>query len=354
VTTRSVVIGLAAPLLSVVAALALSSLLVLAIGESPLEIASVFVTGVLGTSEGIATILFNATALMLTGLSVAFAYRAGLFNIGAEGQLTMGAFCTTLVALALPGAPSVVLVPLCILAAAAGGAVWGAIPGVLRARRGVHEVINTIMLNFIASGITGYFVVHVLREKEGMIPQTAAIPAAAHLPRLGEWLPLPPESPANAAFLLALAAAGFTAWLLARTPFGLRVRALGLGERAALTAGIPTGRTIIGAMAVAGALAGLAGVNEVLGFRYRFLDNFAGGVGFLGIAVALLGRARPGGVVAAAFLFGALGAAALEIDLFTEVPREIALIAQAVILLFVVAGEDVARRVLDRAAVGAR
>jgi simple sugar transport system permease protein len=352
VSARGLAGAVVPPVLSVTAAVALGALLVLAIGESPAEVARVFVTGVLGTGEGIATILFNATSLAFTGLSVAFAYRAGLFNIGAEGQLTIGAFLATLVALGLPGAPALVLVPLAILAAAAGGAAWGAIPGLLRARLGVHEVINTIMLNFVASALTGYFVVHVLREPGRMIPQTAAIPEAARLPRLGEWLPLPPESPANAAFLLALLAAVAAAWLLARTPFGFRVRAIGQGERAARTCGVPTSSTIVGAMAVAGALAGLAGVNEVLGFRYRFLDNFAGGVGFLGIAVALLGRARPSGVVAAALLFGALSAGSLEIDVFTDVPREVALVVQAGILLFVVAGDDVARRLLARRARG--
>ncbi|MEZ5066607.1 MAG: ABC transporter permease [bacterium] len=343
-TLRSLGAAVLAPAASVAAALLFGALLILAIGESPLVVAEVCAKGVFGTAEGLATILFSATGLMCTGLSVAFAYRAGLFNIGAEGQVLVGAFVATLVALALPAAPALVLVPLCVVAAAIGGAFWGAIPGFLRARLGVHEVINTIMLNFLASALTGYLVVHVLREPGEMIPQTPAIPLAAHLPRLGEWTPLPAQSPANAALLVALAAALALAWILARTPFGFRVRALGLGERAARTAGLPVGATIVGAMAVAGAVAGLAGANEVLGFRYRFLDNFTGGIGFLGIAVALLGRARPGGVVIAALLFGALNAASLEIDLFTDVPREIGFVVQAAILLFVVAGDHVLRR----------
>jgi len=238
------------------------------------------------------------------------------------------------------------------VAAAAGGAAWGAIPGVLRARLGVHEVINTIMLNFIASGLTGYLTVYVLKEPGQMIPHTSRIVEAARIPRLGNLPfpgnPLPPSSPANVALLLALAAAVACAWILYRTPFGFRVRALGLGEAAARTAGIPTRGTLVGTMAVAGALAGLAGVNEVLGFRYRFLDNFAGGVGFLGIAVALLGRVRMSGVVAAALLFGVLGAGAVEVDLFTAVPRELVLVVQAAILLFVVAADEVTHRILLR------
>jgi general nucleoside transport system permease protein len=312
----------------------------------------VLVHGVFGTADGFAAVLFDMTALVFTGLSVAFAFRAGLFNIGAEGQLTVGAFLATMVALHVAHAPAVVLVPLCILAAAAGGAAWGAIPGLLRARLGVHEVINTIMMNFIASGLTGYFTVHVFRQPGQMIPQTSPIPVAARIPRLGSLPipgnPIPSSSPANVALLLALAAAAACTWVLFRTPFGFRIRALGAGERAARTAGMPTGRTIVAAMAFAGALAGLAGVNEVMGFRYRFLDNFAGGVGFLGIAVALLGRVRMSGVVAAAALFGVLNAGAVEVDLFTKVPREIVLVVQAAILLFVVAADEIARRAFSR------
>jgi simple sugar transport system permease protein len=347
---RDTVAAALAPVLAVLAAMALGALLIAAIGESPWEVFLVLVHGTIGTPDGFAAILFNATSLILAGLSVAFAFRAGLFNIGAEGQLTLGAFTATCVALALPGAPAFVLVPLAILAAAVGGGVWGAIPGLLRARLGVHEVINTIMMNFIASGLTGYFTVYVLKEPNQMIPHTSRIPEAARIARLGD-LPgsfLPPSSPANVSLFLAIAVAVLVAWILYRTPFGFRVRALGLGAEAARTAGIPTGSVLVWTMAVSGAIAGLVGVNEVLGFRYRFLDNFSSGIGFLGIAVALLGRVRMTGVVAAAFLFGILNAGAVEIDLFTDVPRVVIFVVQAGILLFVVAGDDLLRRALGR------
>lgn len=345
--TEAFLVPLLSPLLAVLCACALAGVLVVLIGEDPVRVLNVVWNGVLRTPDGIASILFNATALIFAGLSVAFAFRAGLFNIGAEGQLIIGAFTTTVVALALPGLPALLLVPLCVLAAAAGGALWAAVPGILRARLGAHEVINTIMMNFIASGLTGYLTVHVLKEPGQMIPQTSPIPVAARIPRLGELAlpanPLPAASPANAALLLAIAVAVCLGWLLRRTPFGFEVRALGQGERAARTAGLPTHRTLVAAMALAGAIAGLGGVNEVMGFRYRFLDGFSSGVGFLGIAVALLGRARVSGVVAAALLFGALSAGALEIDLFTEVPRELMLVVQAAILLLVVAGDGLFR-----------
>jgi simple sugar transport system permease protein len=349
---RDALVRAAAPVVAVLAAAAFGSVLVLAAGGSPAATARAAWQGVLGTPDGVGAVLFNATTLVFTGLSVAFAFRAGLFNIGAEGQLLVGAFLAALTGLALDGLPALLVVPACIVAAAAGGALWGAIPGLLRARLGVHEVINTIMMNFIASGLTGYLTVHVFKEPGQMIPQTSPIAAAARLPRLGALPipgnPIPASSPANVALLLALAAAAAAAWVLYRTPWGFEIRAIGAGERAARTAGLPVAGTVVGAMAAAGALAGLAGVNEVLGFRYRFLDNFSSGVGFLGIAVALLGRARMSGVVAAALLFGGLSAGAVEIDLFTSVPREVVLVVQAGILLFVVAADEVARRFLRR------
>ncbi|MFN8176982.1 MAG: ABC transporter permease [bacterium] len=335
-------------LLAVGAAALIGAAMALAIGQSPLAAARAIVSGVLLDRDGIGAILFDATTLALTGLSVAFAFRAGLFNIGAEGQLTVGAFAAAVIPLALPRAPGWVLVPLAAAGAACAGGIWGAIPGLLRARLGGHEVLNTIMMNFVAAGLTGYLTVHVLRTPGEMIPQTPAIAAAAEIPRLGATPILrsvvSPASPANGALFLALAAALLASWTLARTPFGFRVRALGLGERAAHTAGVPTRTTIVLAMTMAGALAGLAGVNEVLGFRHRFLDNFAGGVGFLGIAVALLGGARPSGVLAAALLFGALNAGAVEIDISTGIPRELVLVLQAAILLVATAGDELLRR----------
>ncbi len=329
---------------AVLAALAAGGALVAAIGESPAEAFAALVHGVAGSPASVGAVLFQATTLVFTGLAAALPFRAGLFNIGAEGQLLVGSFAATVAALSMPGAPALLLVPACALAAALAGAAWGAIPGILRARLGVSEVINTIMLNFVASGLTGYLTVHVFQEPGQMIPHTRAIPAAAHLPRLGALPlpgnPFPVSSPANAsifvAVLLLVAVAGF----LHRTVRGFELRAVGAGERAAKVAGISVGGVTILAMALGGAIAGLAGLNEVRGFRGRFADNFSGGVGFLGIAVALLGRATSRGVAAAALLFGALGAGAVEIDLFTKVPREILLVLQAMILLAVLAANE--------------
>jgi simple sugar transport system permease protein len=350
---RETLAPLAAPAIALAGAAAVGGALVAAAGANPLQVAATVARGVLGTPDGIASVVFAATTLAFTGLSVAFAFRAGLFNIGAEGQVAVGSLAATVAAIALGERSAPLVVGAAALAGAAAGAAWGAVPGILRARLGVHEVINTIMMNFVAAGLTGYLTVHVLREEGEMIPQTPPVPEAAHVARLGDlpWLEkvFPSSSPANAAVFLALAVAALAAWILARTPLGFEMRAVAAGERAARTSGIPVGATWIRAMAVAGAFAGLAGVNEVLGFRHRFVDGFTSGVGFLGIAVALLGRGRVPGVLGAALLFGGLGAGAVEIDVATEVPREVVLVAQGALLLFLAGGDELARRLPGRA-----
>jgi simple sugar transport system permease protein len=280
---------------------------------------------------------------------VAYAFRAGLFNIGAEGQLYIGAFAAAALALALPDLPRPLALPLGIGAAALGGALWGALPGWLKARYGVHEVINTIMMNFLAVGITGYFVERHLREADQMIPQTPEIaPAYQLLPFAksgwGAWLGLDRANPLGLSVLLALLAALLLTWLFRRSVEGYRLQVVGLSPEAARYAGISVGAMTVRAMAVSGALAGLVGVHEVMLYRHRFLDNFSTGLGFLGIAVALMGRNHPLGVVLAAILFGFLSTGALEIDIFTEVPRELVVVLQALIILFVVAIAEMARR----------
>ncbi len=329
-------------------ALVVGAALSAAVGESPARASAALLQGAFGTFAAFGAVLFQATTLVFVGLAVALPYRAGLFNIGAEGQLLVGALAAAATALAVPGAPALVLVPLAIAASAAGGALWGAIPGFLRARLGVHEVIATIMMNFIASALTSWLVVVVLQEPGQMIPHTREIPQAAQLARLGELPvpgnPFPASSAANVSLFVALLALGAFAWVLRRTSLGFELRAVGEGEAAARVVGISRVRTALIAMAAGGALAGLAGINEVLGFRHRYLDNFSGGIGFLGIAVALLGRSRAAGVLAASLFFGALGAGSVEVDLFTKVPREILLVLQAVILLAFAAADASVRR----------
>jgi ABC-type uncharacterized transport system permease subunit len=345
--------NLLAPVLAVVVSFLVGGLVVAAIGESPLRVYAILFRGALGSVDGVGYVLFSSVPLIFAGLAVAFAFRGGLFNIGGEGQLYIGSFVCAWAALALGGLPAPVLVPLLVLVSAAGGALWAALPGYLKARFGAHEVINTIMMNFIAIGLTGYLVVEVFKEVGQMTPQTAEIPAAAQLPRLAGALqhvgiPMPAANPLNASILVAGAAIWLAWFILYRTTLGYEIRAVGLSPKAAEYGGINIRRTIVMTMVISGAFAGLVATNEVMGFRHRFLDNFSSGIGFMGIAVALLGRNSPLGVLFAALLFGMLNAGALEIDVFTDVPRELILVVQAVTIILVVVGNEVLQRRLGQ------
>ena len=235
--------------------------------------------------------------------------------------------------------PAVVLVPLCFAAAIAAGAAWGAIPGLLKARFGSHEVINTIMMNFIAVALVSYFTQYHYRTPGDPIMQTAEISANAFLPRLGQIIPgLPTRIPLNVSFLMALAASALVYVFLWRTKWGYELRATGSNPSAAEYGGISVRRQIVLAMAISGGLAGMVGINEVMGYRHRYYDGFSDSYGFTGIAVALLGRNHPVGVVVAALLFAVLTRGGVPVDAFTQhVTKDIVQILQATIILFVAA-----------------
>lgn len=324
-------------------ALLCASLLIVCVGGSPLEVYRLLVAGTWGNAYGVGQVLFKTTPLVFTGLSVAIALQAGLFNIGAEGQLTVGAFATALVgAYAAPRSPWLA-VPLALVAGFGGGALVGAIPGVLKATRGAHEVINTIMLNFIVrAAMVGVGAHLFLRESV----HTTPIAAQAELPRLAALFPSLKGSAANASVGVALAVALACAWMLKRTRTGFQLRAVGESPAAAETAGIPVGRRIVLAMALAGGVAGLTGANFVLGYKHYYEDGFSGGIGYMGIAVAVLGRAQPLGVLGAALLFGTLSQGALAVNAL--VPKELVDVLQAVIIFAVIAAAPEVRRRLGR------
>ena len=327
------------PVIAVLAAFVVGGLFVLAIGGSPFETFRLLLGSAFSWPDGIGYTLFLATPLIFTGLAVAVAFRAGLLNIGAEGQLYVGAFATAWVGIVGGSLPGFILVPLCMLAAIVAGAVWGAIPGLLKARFGSHEVINTIMMNFVAVSIVSYLTQYHYRTPGDAILETASIGPNARIARLGRFVPgLPERIPLNLAFVLALVACALVYLFLQYTKWGYEIRATGANPSAAEYGGISVRRQIVLAMAISGGLAGMVGINEVLGYRYRYYDGFSDNYGFTGIAVALLGRNHPVGVVFAALLFGVLMRGGIPVDAFTEhVTKDIVQILQATIILFVAA-----------------
>lgn len=337
------------PLIAVVAAFIIGGLIVLAIGDNPVTVYRLLLSSAFGFFDALGNFtydnwgytLFQATPLIFTGLAVALAFKCGLLNIGAEGQLYVGAFAAAWVGITLANLPGVILIPLAMLAAMLAGAIWGAIPGVLKARFGSHEVINTIMLNFIAVGLISYLTQNFYKAPGDPIMQTMPIAEQAHLARAATLLnPIgigfPQRIPLNLAFLLALLMC-FLVWVfLWRTKWGYEIRAVGSNPAAAEYGGINVKRQIVLAMALSGALAGMVGINEVLGYRYRYYHDFSPGYGFTGIAVALLGRNHPVGVALAAILFGALIRGGLFVDIFTDkVSKDLVQVLQAIIILFV-------------------
>ncbi len=321
------------PLVAVLLGLSLGLAVTALAGESPWLVLKVLVQSSVGTAYDLGMTLFYATPLIFTGLSVAIAFQAGLFNIGAEGQLAFGALAAAAMGILVPGAPAWIAPILGIFAAIAGGAIWGFIPGYLRARRGSHEVINTIMLNFVAAGLTSWVTLYLLRSEDSQNPETKAV-GAGYL--LSHWTSVFGDAPLSLAFVLAILAAIGMGFFLWRTTAGFELRAVGQNESAARAAGIDAAKVRILAMVLAGGLAGMVGVAEVMGNAGKFRMNFSPDYGFIGIAVALLGRNRPLGVVGAALLFGALQKGTGALDFETEhVTRELSSIIQALVILSV-------------------
>lgn len=341
------------PLIAVVAAFVVGAVIILIIGDNPINAYLILFNSALSWPDGIGYTLAYATPLIFTGLAVAVAFRCGLLNIGAEGQLYFAAMVTTFVGIKLGGVafelngvpvapfaslPRVVLLPLCMLVAIIAGAFWGAIPGVLKAKLGSHEVINTIMLNFIALALISYFTQYHYKAP-GPIMQTVEIGKAAQLPRMGSFIPgLPERIPLNLAFVLALIACVLVYLFLWRTKWGYAIRATGANPSAAEYGGISIKTQIVIAMAVSGGLAGMVAIGEVLGNRHRYYNEFSDNYGYTGIAVALLGRNHPVGVVFAALLFAILDRGAIFVDAFTEhISKDIVLVIKGLVVLFVAA-----------------
>src|SRR5882672_5946436 len=327
------------PLIAVVAAFIVGGILILIIGDNPLEAYRLLFGSALSWPVGIGYTLFYATPLIFTGLAVLVAFRCGLLNIGAEGQLYIAAFATAWVGITFANLSPWVLIPLCFVGAVVGGGVWGAIPGILKARFGSHEVINTIMLNFLAVALLSYFTQYHYKSPGDPIMQSIPIGQRAHIARLGKFIPgMPQFIPLNLSFVLALICCGLVYLFLWRTKWGYELRSTGTNPSAAEYGGISVPRQIVIAMTISGSLAGMVGINEVLGYRYRYYDGFSDNYGFTGIAVALLGRNHPAGVLVAAMLFAVLQRGGVPVDAFTpHVSKDIVQILQALVILFIAA-----------------
>ncbi|MEC7668009.1 MAG: ABC transporter permease [Pseudomonadota bacterium] len=341
------------PLISLLLAAFLSALVILAIGENPVDAFKLMVDGALMRSSGWGYTLYYATNFIFTGLAVAVAFHARLFNIGGEGQAVLGGLGAALACLFIPWPHWSLAIIGGAFAAAAFGALWALIPAYLQAKRGSHIVITTIMFNFIAAALLNYVLVNLLKPAGSMEPATANFPAATHLPSFQDMFatadnPLFRGSPANVTFFLALIACVLVWLLIWRTRLGYEIRAQGHSETAARYAGISPVRITIVAMLISGGLAGLMAVNATMGEAERLVINAAEGAGFIGIAVALMGRNHPVGVLMAALLFGFLYQGGAELALWTNIPRELIVVIQALVILFTGALDNMVRMPLEK------
>jgi len=328
------------PLLNVVMALVVSGIIILLIGENPIEAVKIMMYGALGYEEGIGYTLYYTTNFVFTGLAVAVAFHAGLFNIGGEGQAYIGGLGAGLfILMADSSLPAILILPLGIITAGLFGAAWAAIPAYLQAYRGSHIVITTIMFNFIASALMVYLMVNVLIKPGQMSPESRPFLDNAHLPFAHEvfaWMGIEiTRSPLNVSIIWAVICCVGLWLFIWRTRWGYAIRSVGFNEKAAVYAGITPAKTIMLAMFVSGALAGFVGVNEIMGVHHKLLLNFTAGYGFTGIAVSLMGRNHPFGIVLASLLFGLLyqGGAELAFEVPT-ITRELVVVIQGLVILF--------------------
>ena len=328
------------PVLNILMALFFSGLIMLAIGVNPIEAVGIMINGAFGYDEAIGYTLYYTTNFIFTGLAVAVAFHANLFNIGGEGQAYIGGLGVGLVFLLLDQyLPAILLIPIGIIAAGAFGAAWAFIPAWLQAHRGSHIVITTIMFNFIAASIMVYLLVNVLIKPGQMSPETRAFDESSWLPFMHEFLGWfgveVTRSPLNLSLFFALLCSVFVWIYIWRTRWGYELRTSGQSEDAARYAGIKPKSVIISAMCISGALAGFVAVNELMGVHHRLLLNFPAGYGFTGIAVSLMGRNHPVGIIMASLLFGVLyqGGAELAFEIPT-ITREMVVAIQGLIILF--------------------
>jgi len=342
------------PAINLVLALIVSGLVVLYIGEDPFEAMAIMVNGAVGSTYGWGYTLYYATNFIFTGLAVAVAFQARMFNIGGEGQAALGGLGVALVCLMLPWPHWSLALPFAIAGGALFGAAWALIPAYLQATRGSHIVITTIMFNFIASALLVYLLVNVMKKPGSMAPETARFPEGTFLPTaydMAGWVGVSfsRSAPLNVTFFVAILCCVLVYLLIWRTRLGYQIRAFGQSEPAAVYAGINPVKITVITMLISGALAGLMGINAVMGEAERLVIDSVQGAGFVGIAVALMGRSHPVGVFLAGLLFGMLyqGGGELEFEK-PAVSREMILVIQALVILFTGALDNMVRAPVER------
>jgi ABC-type uncharacterized transport system permease subunit len=334
------------PFFATLAALAIGAVMLVMMGANPLQGYAALLDGAFGSTNALADTLVKATPLLLVGLGICIAFRGGVINIGGEGQMILGALAGTVVGLVLPDAPGLLVVPLALLAGLCAGAVWGGIPGYLKARFNVNEILSTIMMNVIAVQLMNFLLrdtlIDTAQTGAARIPQTVRLAAAFDLPRL---VPTRLHLGTLIAVLLAFA----VYFLLWRTTLGYRIRAVGLNQHASRYAGIQVDRYMVLALLLSGAMAGLAGVIQVYGVNHRMVTDgtaagFTGSAGFNGIVAALFGQLHPLGTIPASFLFGALLVGANKLQRVTQVPAALITALNGLVVVFVVSSDFWRRR----------
>ncbi|MDP2780644.1 ABC transporter permease [Devosia sp.] len=337
------------PLLNLSLAILVSGLVVLMIGQNPFMAIWAVITGAFGSGYNIGYTLYYATNFVFTGLAVALAAHGGLFNIGGNGQAYVAGLGVILVALALQDTHWLIVAPAALVAAAVFGGAWAFIPGYLQAKRGSHVVITTIMFNFIASALMIYMLNRVLKPAGVSGPESAMIAESGRMPKLGSFFAPFNYTPVNISIFIAMLALVGAYILIWHTKFGYALRVMGQNPTAARYAGISNSRMIIITMTLSGALAGLVAFNEVLGVQNRLVLDFVADAGFVGIAVALMGRNHPFGIGLAALLFGALYQGGNELQyVISGLDRTVVVIIQALVILFTGAMEGLFRPGLQR------
>jgi ABC-type uncharacterized transport system permease subunit len=326
------------PLLAVFTSMVVGGIVIFGAGGDPFAAYAGLFEGAFGSANALSETAVWATPYIFAGLAVALAFKGGLFNIGAEGQLALGAVASSWVGYALPQLvggtiPAYIHIPLCMLAGMLAGGIWAAIPGWLKAKTGGHEVINTIMMNYIGLNLTSYLLNGPMKDQNplNVVARTPLIAETARIPAIFS------DYRVHWGFILSLLVALGIWWLLWKTTLGFEIRTTGSNPDAARYSGINVGRSIVITMALSGMLAGLAGVIEVIGLNYRHELGFSSGYGFDAIAIALLGNTHPGGVVLASVLFGAMRNGATRMQFLTQIPVDVISVIQALILLFVAA-----------------